>query len=539
MDQVTHAKERLESRIQADSCSADLLLSIFCSALFHYRYISPHSYPRLPSPLYSSCYAHILSRPHIFILSLHPLCIPSSSPLHPLFIPSSSPLHPLLIPSSSPPHPLLLINYCCFQTFVCMLTISSSSDEPAWEKLYISCMSLYHFIFSYSLPLSSHLCVFLRFPLLLSPFVTYFHLGASCEFFTIHATTCTESRLNSFSISPSNSIVRLVVQFRQYQTSNDSSQRGTLLVSLALWFFSFTSFMYGYCPSWFLASLCPHASHASIALLIFATSLPHSFFVLVFVNTFINTDALTVRIKNTIQQICTVLIYYFPTWPHLPPTSSKSSTTMMETTYKTTCKPIYKTITIIYIIIDKRTNSPFTICTSRWEVVLGIMEVDWRTGITFCMEAWIQSIKKDTCIHQEKGERRRKKMKTNIRKLFDMKAIFGMGIYLAEDPKVAHSFKKSGTSPLLFYLALFLFCFILSYLILSYFILPQGQAWSKSVLGTRMSCVAACEVLNHPEVPLFLLFLPPLFFPFISLILVFLFFILFFIYIFWLLLICF
>eukprot|EP00026_Physarum_polycephalum_P009614 Phypoly_transcript_09742.p1 GENE.Phypoly_transcript_09742~~Phypoly_transcript_09742.p1 ORF type:complete len:386 (+),score=46.75 Phypoly_transcript_09742:114-1271(+) len=49
-------------------------------------------------------------------------------------------------------------------------------------------------------------------------------------------------------------------------------------------------------------------------------------------------------------------------------------------------------------------------------------------------------------------------------------SIFGMGIYLAEDPNVAHSFKKS------------------------------GQAWSKSMIGSRMSCVAACEVLNHPEV---------------------------------------
>jgi len=49
-------------------------------------------------------------------------------------------------------------------------------------------------------------------------------------------------------------------------------------------------------------------------------------------------------------------------------------------------------------------------------------------------------------------------------------SIFGIGIYLADDPNVAHSFKKAGLS------------------------------WKKSMLGTRISCVAACEVLNHPEV---------------------------------------
>lgn len=39
MDQVAHARARLESRIQEDAHSTDLLLSIFCSSLFNYRYI--------------------------------------------------------------------------------------------------------------------------------------------------------------------------------------------------------------------------------------------------------------------------------------------------------------------------------------------------------------------------------------------------------------------------------------------------------------------------------------------------------------------
>ena len=174
----------------------------------------------------------------------------------------------------------------------------------------------------------------------------------------------------------------------------------------------------------------------------------------------------------------------------------------METTYKTTCKPIYKIIIIIYIIIDKRTNSPFTICTSRWEVVLGIMEVDWRTGITFCMEAWIQSIKKTHVSTKKKGERRRKEMKTKTRKLFDMKAIFGMGIYLAEDPKVAHSFKKSGTSPLLFYLALFvLFCFICFVLFCFYFILSYFISRSSVVKISVGDENELCRCMRSIESP--------------------------------------